>query len=840
MRTPSGHEAPAGATPRRTASALAVALCLCGVAAPAAAQTVATPYNADYWVANLGSVAGLPANNGGLAFLAGDPSTIVIGGEANQSGADLYTISVVRGADNAITGFSGTATLYAAAPYIDGGIDYAPNGVLFVSRYRFSSGTTEIGQIRPGSTTTDKVVDIAALGVSPSIGGLGFVPLGFPGEGQLKAASFNTNRWYTLTFAEDGTGTYDITAATLQATISGGPEGFVYVPLGSPQFTDYASVLVSEWSAGKIGAYDIDGNGDPDPNTRRDFVTGMTGVVGAAIDPLTGDFLFSTFGGGNRVIAVRGFTAPCGNGIVGSGEECDDGNTVDGDCCSATCQLEAAGTECRPAADECDVPETCSGTDGSCPQDGFAEAGTACPDEGNPCTADECDSGGTCAHPAANAGAECRPAAGVCDVAEVCDGVSDTCPGDGFAPPTVECRAAAGACDVAESCTGSDASCPADAKSTAECRAAAGVCDVAETCDGVSDTCPADGFAPPTVECRAAAGACDVAESCTGSGASCPADAKSTAECRPAAGVCDVAETCDGVSDDCPAEGFAAPGTPCRASAGACDVAEACSGTEAACPPDGKRTAVCRPAAGQCDVAEYCDGVGDSCPLDARVPDGTSCDDGDACTAIDQCSAGLCLGETELSCGPCEACDAGAGCVATPWDTCRSPVALGASVLVVKNKSPDGGDLLSWKWTKGEETTTDDFGDPLTDTAYALCIYDDSGAGGRPRVLVSAVAPAGDICAGKPCWKRVTTKGFKYKDAERSPDGIDTITLKSGVDGRAGVVVKAKGEALGVAGDLSFVAPVLVQLRSEDGECWEAVYGSPTRSTPALFKSRSD
>jgi hypothetical protein len=167
-------------------------------------------------------------------------------------------------------------------------------------------------------------------------------------------------------------------------------------------------------------------------------------------------------------------------------------------------------------------------------------------------------------------------------------------------------------------------------------------------------------------------------------------------------------------------------------------------------------------------------------------------------------------------------------------------VSFGASVLVVKNKSPDGGDVLSWKWTKGEETTTDAFGDPLTDTSYALCIYDDGGSGGRPRALVAAVAPAGDTCAGKPCWKQVTNKGFKYKDAERSPDGIDTITLKSGVAGRAGVVVKAKGEGLGLTGDLSFVAPVLVQLHSGDGECWEAVYGSPDRSTPALFKSRSE
>lgn len=57
---------------------------------------------------------------------------------------------------------------------------------------------------------------------------------------------------------------------------------------------------------------------------------------------------------------------PCGNGVGDSGEECDDGNTVNGDCCSAGCKLE-------PAA-------------------------AACPDDGNGCTDDRCDAQGTCQH----------------------------------------------------------------------------------------------------------------------------------------------------------------------------------------------------------------------------------------------------------------------------------------------------------------------------------------------------------------------------------------------------------------------------------------------------------
>jgi cysteine-rich repeat protein len=46
----------------------------------------------------------------------------------------------------------------------------------------------------------------------------------------------------------------------------------------------------------------------------------------------------------------------CGDSTVDAGEQCDDGNTNNGDCCSSTCQFEAAGTVCRSTAGVCDVP----------------------------------------------------------------------------------------------------------------------------------------------------------------------------------------------------------------------------------------------------------------------------------------------------------------------------------------------------------------------------------------------------------------------------------------------------------------------------------------------------
>ncbi|MDG1400884.1 MAG: DUF4215 domain-containing protein [Candidatus Binatia bacterium] len=59
----------------------------------------------------------------------------------------------------------------------------------------------------------------------------------------------------------------------------------------------------------------------------------------------------------------------CGDGIVDAGEACDDGNTYNGDCCSSTCDIEAAGTVCRPMADICDQEEVCDGIEGFCPAD---------------------------------------------------------------------------------------------------------------------------------------------------------------------------------------------------------------------------------------------------------------------------------------------------------------------------------------------------------------------------------------------------------------------------------------------------------------------------------------
>lgn len=269
------------------------------------AITIDPFYAGSYTATSLGSVPGVPTNYGGLTLKAGDPNTLLIGGSANNAAGLLYSIGVTRGAGNHITGFTGTASVYAEAAFNDGGVQYGPGGVLFLTRYPVN----EIGQTKPGSAITDKIVDMDPLGVASSLGGLAFVPAGFPGAGQLKLVSWSGGQWYTAAYAPDGSGTYDIISAAFYDTIVGGPEGIAYVPLGSPLFPA-ASLLVSEYSAGKVATYEVDANGDPIIATRKDFITDLTGAEGAFIDPLTGDFLFSTFGGGNQVVVVQGFAAP--------------------------------------------------------------------------------------------------------------------------------------------------------------------------------------------------------------------------------------------------------------------------------------------------------------------------------------------------------------------------------------------------------------------------------------------------------------------------------------------------------------------------------------------------
>lgn len=290
---------------------------LMGLGPSARAQTLGTDFSGNYSVFDLGSVSGLPVNYGGLTFL--DSNTMLIGGAANGGSGSLYTIDVTRDASNHVTGFSGTALRFGGptgtvGEFNDGGVTLGPGGVLFTSRWPVNA----LGQTLPGSTDENRIIDLAALGVAGSHSAINFVPSGFGGAGQAKLVSYSGGQWYSAGMAPDGSGTYDLVGlnqvdldpvAAGTQSLPGGPEGFVFIAAGNAGFSAN-SLLVSEYSGGTVGAYVLDDQGNPLVSTRRTFLSGLTGAEGAVIDPLTGDFLFSTFGGGSHVVRVSGFLAP--------------------------------------------------------------------------------------------------------------------------------------------------------------------------------------------------------------------------------------------------------------------------------------------------------------------------------------------------------------------------------------------------------------------------------------------------------------------------------------------------------------------------------------------------
>jgi hypothetical protein len=339
----------------------------------------------------------------------------------------------------------------------------------------------------------------------------------------------------------------------------------------------------------------------------------------------------------------------CGNGFVEAGEECDDGNTVPGDCCSATCTFEALGSACDDGQ-FCTVSETCDGA-GAC----GGGSPWNCSDS-VACTADSCDE---VADACVNAPDDAACADGVfCNGAEVCDPALDCQPGS---PPT---------CDDGVGCTADSCDPMADACTNAPDDAACddGVfCNGGEICDAVLDC---QSGTPPT---------CNDGVGCTVDSCDPVADAclNATDDATCADGVfCNGAEVCDPALD-CQA------GTPPSCNDGVGCTADSCDPVAEAClnAPDDAACAdsVFCNGAEICDLALDCqagtppacdDGIGcttDSCDpvADAclNAPDDAACADGAFCNGAEVCDAVLdCQGGTPPGCND------GVGCTADSCD----------------------------------------------------------------------------------------------------------------------------------------------------------------------------
>jgi hypothetical protein len=165
------------------------------------------------------------------------------------------------------------------------------------------------------------------------------------------------------------------------------------------------------------------------------------------------------------------------------------------------------------------------------------------------------------------------------------------------------------------------------------------------------------------------------------------------------------------------------------------------------------------------------------------------------------------------------------------------------SKLAMKNRTPDDGDVLEWKWLKGQATLAAEFGNPVLETDYRLCLFDLSGE--TPKLFSQAAAPAAGNCTSKPCWKALGrvpgTKGYRYNDKEATPDGLKQMTVTPGTDGNAKVVLKATGVNLALPIlEVPVPQPIKVQLQASNGTCFEATYSTSDKNDGREFKASSD
>ncbi len=246
---------------------------------------------------------GVPGALGGIEFSA-NGSVLYVGGAANTGSGAVYAVPVTRDPLTLhITGL-GTATTFASAPGIDGGLAFGPTGTLFFTGYP----ANVLGEI-VGTTTTTFPLPPA----TGSVGGLAFVPPGFPNAGSLLVSSYNNGDIFRIPLTAGANGTFTPGTETLVAALPSGSEGFRVIPSGG----NAGDIIITNYGVGTVAIIDMDPStglpvGGVQTPSISTFATGIGGAEGFAFDPLTNDLLISTFNGSpsNSIIRIGGFPAP--------------------------------------------------------------------------------------------------------------------------------------------------------------------------------------------------------------------------------------------------------------------------------------------------------------------------------------------------------------------------------------------------------------------------------------------------------------------------------------------------------------------------------------------------
>eukprot|EP01065_Artemidia_motanka_P042695 TRINITY_DN5771_c0_g3_i2.p1 TRINITY_DN5771_c0_g3~~TRINITY_DN5771_c0_g3_i2.p1 ORF type:complete len:4752 (+),score=1264.50 TRINITY_DN5771_c0_g3_i2:1602-15857(+) len=464
----------------------------------------------------------------------------------------------------------------------------------------------------------------------------------------------------------------------------------------------------------------------------------------------------------------------CSEPAAADGSACDDGDstTVNDRCVSGACvgSLICATNVC-PVLDPHCTAATC--TANACGVITRSN-GTTCDDLQSATNGDVCVAG-VCRGTDLCAGVVCT-AAGTCRAAGVCDPTTGRC-SDPALPDGARC-------DDSLASTSNDA-CYAGAChgvllcGALRCLPSAPQCQVA-TCvaDGCGSSQSADGTPCndgnlATVDDQCVGGVCGGSDRCSGVTCAALSQCHDVGVCDPATGICDTppkpwGTTCDDrdpatVGDRC-VSGTCSGAVQCGAvtcfpadprcrrptctAAGQCSEESrvdgtACDDLDAATQTDACSAGVCRGVsrcagvicspAGVCKGYGTCDARTGRCSEPAQV-DGSVCSDGLSRTTGDQCSSGVCVGV--LTCG--------ASACPRPSSVCREAVCGGSPLGCTERSRADG--------TACDDGDASTLGDACTAgvcTGTNLCSGRACPAPARCRIL-SACDPLTGLCAESP------------------------------------------------------------------------------------------
>ncbi len=273
------------------------------------AAPIAGTFSEHYRSIDLGLPPGVPTPFGCITAIPGQSESILVGGGANSPEGKLYKVAIRRDGLGHIAGFDGQAEEIAPAPYNDGGCVFLTPDLLLMSKW-------PVHQLALVSLATKSVVGSVALlnvgiptagqAANESSAAIAVIPGASPPGSRIKIMTWPSGRMFEAQVSiESGLVISNVVESGVLATV--GPEGIAYVPPGSPGIVGTAAI-VAEWSRGAIAVYQTDAQGVLNPESRQEVLQ-LKGAEGAYFDPISGDFLFSTFGNGaaERIVGLRGF-----------------------------------------------------------------------------------------------------------------------------------------------------------------------------------------------------------------------------------------------------------------------------------------------------------------------------------------------------------------------------------------------------------------------------------------------------------------------------------------------------------------------------------------------------